>query len=153
MVLMIMQYRISHTHSCGFISFQNTRKCCLNFVGYTTPTIFRNYTGHSKSHWCFQLLTRVLDGFLEFLILTVHERNSTQFSCVFRPLLLLLQLGILSHWLPWLWPWMIWLGCKLCSRQSPPDQVHPSGAFSSSRVNCVKPVQGSDKFREPSMFQ
>ena len=34
-----------------------------------------------------------------------------------------------------------------------PDQVYPSGAFSSSRVNCVNPVQGSDKSREPSMFQ
>ena len=34
-----------------------------------------------------------------------------------------------------------------------PDHVYPSGAFSSNRVNCVKPVQGSDKSREPSIFQ
>ena len=34
-----------------------------------------------------------------------------------------------------------------------PDHIYPSGAFSSSRVNCVKLVQGSDKSREPSMFQ
>ena len=32
---------------------------------------------------------------------------------------------------------MIWPGCKLFSRQSPPDQIYPSGAFSSDRVNCV----------------
>ena len=60
-----MRYRISHTHSCGFISFQNTSKFCLIFVRSTTPTILHNFTGHSRSHWCFQLLTRVLDGFLE----------------------------------------------------------------------------------------
>ena len=38
MVFMILLYRVSHTHSCGFISFQKTRKFCLNFVGCTTPT-------------------------------------------------------------------------------------------------------------------
>ena len=37
-----------------------------------------------------------------------------------RPLLLLLQLGVLSHWFPELWPSMIWPGCQLFSRQSPP---------------------------------
>ena len=35
-----MRYRISHPHSCGFNSFQNTRKFCFNYVGCTTPTIF-----------------------------------------------------------------------------------------------------------------
>ena len=73
MVFAIWWYRVSHTHSCGFISFQNTRKFCFIFVGYTTPTIFQSFAGHSRSHWCFQLLTRVLDGFLEFLILRVDE--------------------------------------------------------------------------------
>ena len=34
-----------------------------------------------------------------------------------------------------------------------PDHMYPSGTFSSNEVNCVKPVQGSDKSREPSMFQ
>ena len=103
-------YRVSHTHSCGFISFQNTRKFCLNFVGYTTPTILHNFTGHRRSHWCFQLLTCVLDGFFEFRILGVDEIDSTQFSSIFkvylflRPLLLLLLLGVLSHWLPEFWP-------------------------------------------------
>ena len=38
MVFMMMRYRISHTHSCGFISFQNTHKFCLNFVGCNTHT-------------------------------------------------------------------------------------------------------------------
>ena len=32
------------------------------------------------------------------------------------------------------------------------DHIYPSGAFSSSRVYCVKPVQGSDKSRDPSTF-
>ena len=78
----------------------------FNFVRSATPTILHNFTGHSRSNWCFQLLTYVLDGFLKFLILWVDEINSSQFSCVikmnlfFSPLLLLLQLGILSHWLP-----------------------------------------------------
>ena len=38
MVLMIWRFRVSHTHSGGFISFQNTRKFCLIFVRCTTPT-------------------------------------------------------------------------------------------------------------------
>ena len=61
--------RIPHTKSRRLISFQNTRKFCFIFVGYTTPTILHNFTGQSKSDRCFQLLTRVLDGFLEFRIL------------------------------------------------------------------------------------
>ena len=88
-----------HTHSGGFIGFQNTRKFCLIFVRSTTPTILYNFTGHSRSNSCFQLLTCVLDGFLEFLILGVVKMN-----LFLRPLLLFLQLGILSHWLPELWP-------------------------------------------------
>ena len=35
----------------------------------------------------------------------------------------------------------------------PLDHIYPSRNFSSNRVNCVKPVQGSEKSREPSMFQ
>ena len=30
------------------------------------PQFFHNFAGHSRSHWSFQLLTRVLDGFFEF---------------------------------------------------------------------------------------
>ena len=29
-----------------------------------------------------------------------------------KPLLLLLQLGVLAHQLPEVWPWMIWPGCN-----------------------------------------
>ena len=43
--LMTMRYRISHTHSRRFISFQNIRKFCLNFVGRPTPTIFHTLQG------------------------------------------------------------------------------------------------------------
>ena len=57
-----------------------------------------------------QLLTRVLNGLFEFLVLRVNEINPSQFSCVFkmellmRPLLLLLPLGILSNFLAEFWP-------------------------------------------------
>ena len=74
------------------------------------PTIFHDFTGHSRSDWCFQLLTWVLDGFFEFRILGVDVMDPSQFSCVFkvelflRPFLLLLQLGVLSHWFPEFWP-------------------------------------------------
>ena len=49
MVFMMMRYRISHTHSCGFISFQNTRKFCLlnsakqQFVSYTSNWLEQTY--------------------------------------------------------------------------------------------------------------
>ena len=87
---------------------------------------FYNFAGHSRSNWCFQFLTNILDGFLKFLILRVNEVDPSPFSCVFkmelfiRPLLLLLQLGVLSHFRPEFWLWMIWPGCKLFSRQSLP---------------------------------
>ena len=42
--------RIPHTHSGGFIGFQNTRKFCLIFVRFATPTILHNLTGHSRSN-------------------------------------------------------------------------------------------------------
>ena len=96
-----MRYRISHTHSCGFISFQNTRKFCLNFVGCTTPTIFHNFAGLAGA-------TDVSNFLRAFLMVSlnsswVDEIDPSQFSCVFkmdlfvRPLLLLLQLDVLSH--------------------------------------------------------
>ena len=40
--------------------------------------------GKPESHWCFQFLTRVLDGFFEFRILRVGEIDSSQFSCVVK---------------------------------------------------------------------
>ena len=63
MVFVNMWFRILHTHSGGFTSFRNTCKFCPVFVRSTTPIIFQNFTRHSKSDWCFQLLTRVLDRF------------------------------------------------------------------------------------------
>ena len=120
----ILPYR-----SFGFTSFQNTRKSCFHFVGCTTPTILlHNFAGHSRSYRCFQFLTSILDGFFQFLILRVNEIDPTQFSCVFkmelviRPLLLLLQLGILSPCYPDFWPEMM-------------DHISPSGGFSSNKVN------------------
>ena len=84
MVFVIMRYRISHTHSCGLMSFQNTRKSCFNFIGCTTPTIFHSLAGHRRSHWYFQFLTSILNGFLEFLIPRVNEIDTTQSSCVLQ---------------------------------------------------------------------
>ena len=101
MVFMMIWWRFSHTQSFGFISFQNTRKSCFNVIGCTTPTILlHNFAGQSRSHRCFQILTNILDGFFEFLILRVNEIDPLQFSCALqmeffiRPLLLLLQLAI-----------------------------------------------------------
>ena len=74
-----------------------------SFVLILSDPSLPQFSRHSRSHWCFQLLTRVLDGFSEFLVLRVDEMDPSQFSSVFkmelfiRPLLLLLQLGVLSH--------------------------------------------------------
>ena len=110
MVFVSMWFRIPHTHSGGFISFQNTRKFCHVFVRSATPTILHNFTWHSRRHWRFQFLTRVLNGLFEFFVLRVDEIDPSQFSCVIkmelfiRPLLLLLQLNISSQFRPEFWP-------------------------------------------------
>ena len=96
MVFVIWRFRIPHTHSGGFISFQNTRKFCFIFVGSTTPTILHNFTGHSRSNWCFQLLTRVLDGFLEFLFLRCTNKHS-QFGIFSQPCFNRIFSNCLSH--------------------------------------------------------
>ena len=138
---------------------KNARKFGFNFVGCTTPAIFQNFTGHSRSDRCFQLLTRVLDGFLVFLILGVDEINPTQSSCVFktnlflRPLLLLLQLGDYLTFCPRLLA-MNDLACMLTAVLSvSSEHKNPSGNYSSNRANRVIPVQKSDKSLDPSMFQ
>ena len=82
----------------------------LCWIHQSHNSFFHNFTRHSRSDWCFQLITRVLDGFFEFLVLRVSEIDLSQFSCVFkmefniRPFSLLLQLGILSLFLPDFWP-------------------------------------------------
>ena len=44
---------------------QNTRKSCLNFIRCITPTTLRHdFAMHSRSNWCFQFLTSILDGFI-----------------------------------------------------------------------------------------
>ena len=107
MVFMMMRYRISPTHSFGFISFQNTRKFCLNFVGCTTPTIFKNLQGIAGATDVSNFLRAFLMVSLnEFRVLGVDEIDPSQFSCVFqmdllvRPHLLLLQHGVLSNRFP-----------------------------------------------------
>ena len=42
-------------------------------TGHSTLTILASLTKNSRSHWCFQLLTRILDGLFEFLILQVGD--------------------------------------------------------------------------------
>ena len=117
-VLITIRYWISHILSCLFINFQKTRMSCFYFVGYTSPTvlILHYFTWYIGSNWCFQLLTRVLDGLIEFRILWVDEIDPSQFSSVFkmelfiRPLLLLLQLDVLSHCFPEYWPYILFSG-------------------------------------------
>ena len=110
MVFMMSRQWFAHTQYCRFTSFQNTRKFCFWFFWmHHTPTILLvldNFAGHSGSLWCFQFLASILDGLLKFLVLRVDEIDPSQFSCVIKmelfmwPLLLLLQLGILSHFSP-----------------------------------------------------
>ena len=40
-------------------------------------TFLAHLARHSGSHWCFQFLTSILDGFFEFLVLRVNEINSS----------------------------------------------------------------------------
>ena len=48
---------------------------------------------------------------------------------------------------------LVWSGLDVNCFLVNLDHMYPSRGFSSNRVTCVKPVQGSDKSREPSMFQ
>ena len=161
MVFVNWRFRVSHTHSGGFISFQNTRKFCFNFVGCTSPTILLHYfTGHSKSNWCFQLLLRA------FLMVSLNSLSSGSMKWIPRNFLAFSRWIFSSDHFCFSFSFACfpidfhnsghkWSGLDVncCLVSLTPDQVYPSGALSSSRVNCVKPVQGSDKSREPSMFQ
>ena len=140
--------------------FLVTRKSWFNFGGSPTPTILlHNFTRHSRNNWCFQ--TSIIDGFFEFIILQVNEVDLLQFSCVFkmklfiRPLLLLLQLGMLSH-------------CLQSSGQKRSgldvscflSNLHPDHTtyillegFSSNRVKREKFVHGLDRSLDPSISQ
>ena len=132
-----MRYRISHTQSCSFISFQNTRKSCFNFVG-STPTFLFDFARHSGSHWCSNFSRA-------FLMVSLNSLSSESTKYIPR------NLRALSRWsftydhfcfsfsfaffpilFPDFWPQMIWPGCQLFSRQSLPDHVYPSGGFSSN---------------------
>ena len=78
--------RFSHTQSCGFIGFQNTRKFSFDTSGFISShpmlTVLACLARHRGSHWCFQILASILDGFFEFLVLEVDEVDSSQFSCI-----------------------------------------------------------------------
>ena len=84
---------------------EHTQVLFFNFVGCTSPTIlfFIILQGIAGATDVSNFLRAFLMGFFKFLILRVNEIDTSQFSCViqmelfFRPLLLLLQLGILSH--------------------------------------------------------
>ena len=148
MVFNMMRYRIFHTHSCGFINFQNTRKFCLNFVGCTTPTIFLNFTGHSKSH----MFSNFLRAFLMVSLNSVSlgdEIDSSQFSCVAKR-----------------WSFSSDHFCFSFSFACCPINFQSTGHWwSGLDVSCFlvnrtelvrraeKPVQGSVKSRDPSIFQ
>ena len=73
-----MRYRISHTHSCGFISFQHTRKFRLEIIslatGLTMLVFLACLARHGWSHWCFQFSSCILNRFLELLVLKVYEQ-------------------------------------------------------------------------------
>ena len=53
----------------------------LILIGFTTGlpmlTCLACLARHSGSHWCFQFLASILDGFFEFLVLRVNETDSS----------------------------------------------------------------------------
>ena len=71
------------------------------------------------SNWCFQIVTSILDGFLEFLVLRVNEIDTSQFSRILELRFFhVTTFASPSAWhffplLPEFWPWMIWPGCQL----------------------------------------
>ena len=160
MVFMMIWKWFSHTQSCRFTSFQNARKSCFNFVGSTTPTmLLHNFARHSRSNWCFQFLSNILNGFFEFLVLRVNEyipRNLlalSSFGFSFDHLCFSFSLVFLPNFVQS--SGHKWSGldvtCRLFSLLL--DHIYPSGGFSSNRVNWVKPVQESDESLDPSIFQ
>ena len=77
----ILLSRFFHTHPCGFTGFQDTRKFRPELIsvatGLTMLTCLACLARHSRSHWRFQFLASILDGFFEFLVLRVNEINSS----------------------------------------------------------------------------
>ena len=82
----------------------------FNFIGCTTLTIFSWYSRAYQQPRMFPIFFEHSWLFLWIHILRVNDIDLAKFSCVFkvelflRPPLLLLQLGVLSHWFPELWP-------------------------------------------------
>ena len=68
-VFMMIRWRFSHTQSCGFTGFQETRKFWFEIVGLTTGpsilTLLACLAMQSGSQWCFQILANILNGLLE----------------------------------------------------------------------------------------
>ena len=77
---------------------------------------------HSRDCWDFQLLKCILNGFLEFDILTINEVTSSQSSCIFElrfvtcPILLFLRFRVLWHTSPDFWQQIIRSWCYLSFR-------------------------------------
>ena len=129
MVFMMIRLRFSHTQSCGFTGFQDTHKFRPEIMslatGLTILAVLAYLSKHSGSHWRFQFLASILDGFFEFLVLNVNEINSSQSSGIVElsffncPFMLLPQLSISCQFRLEFWPSMTWPGCQLFSHQSP----------------------------------
>ena len=72
---------LSHTQSCGFTGFQNTRKFEFHLIEFTTgrsmQTVLACLARHSGDQCCFHFLASILDGFFKFLVLRVNEINSS----------------------------------------------------------------------------
>ena len=67
MVFVIVWFRIPHTHSGGFIGFQNTRKFCLSHFG-------SSHFGSSSSRRC----SRAVDS--SFLLVLLHPRKTAHYA-------------------------------------------------------------------------
>ena len=155
---MIFLWRFFHTHSRGFTAFQDTRKFWFEIISLATSlsilALLACLARHSQSDWCFQLLTRILDGFFEFLVLSVNEIDPSQFSCFSDGAFHSTIFDSPSAWRAFpLTSRALAMDVSCFLVNLSPEHIYPSGAFSSNRVNCVKPVQETDKSRDPSIFQ
>ena len=162
MVLMIIRYSNFTIRSLVDSSVSRIHASfVLILLDAPLPQFFIILQGIARATRCFQLLTSILNGFFELLVSSgSDEIDPSQFSCILHD-------GAF-HATTFAYPSAgrassivfqssghgrsgLEVCCFLVNLH--PDHIYPSGGFSSNRVKCVKPVQGSDKSLDPSIFQ
>ena len=159
MVFVMMRQWFSHTQSCRFTSFQNTRKFCFVLLDAQLPQFFMILQGIAGATdvsnflraFLMVSLNSLFSGSMKYIPLNFRafsrwifssDHFCFSFSLAFFPTVF----QISGH------KWSgLDVSCFLVNLS--PDHMYPSGGFSSNKVNWVKPVQESDKSRDPSTFQ